>query len=282
MSWLIQTDGGSRGNPGPAALGVTIMRDGKEVVGYGEFLGTATNNVAEYTAVLRALEKFSELAPDGESVEIRADSKLVVEQLSGRWKIKNAELKVIARQVKAAFPADRVRYTWVPRAQNKRADELANKAMDRKGTVEEETAAAPVETASQVPEERETRVVVVQAPATDTTLRILDRLRVGSDSRFLPVAIAHRSDATSHEAAIRISRHISGGAAASEASSAELKGALKAASEGGTRIVVTDDAAPVLSAVVRTGVSVKSAAGSVSIVDISGKERVVRALGVFV
>lgn len=129
--FIVEADGGSRGNPGPAAYGA-LVRDaatGAVLWEMGEAIGVATNNVAEYRGVLAGLTAARELDPDA-PVEVRADSKLVVEQMSGRWKIKHAGMRELAAQVRALYPAGRVKYTWVPREKNKHADRLANEAMD--------------------------------------------------------------------------------------------------------------------------------------------------------
>ncbi len=128
---VIEADGGSRGNPGPAAYGAVVIDGdtGEVLVELADYLGEQTNNVAEYEGVTAGLAACREIDPDA-MVEARLDSKLVVEQLSGGWAIKNARLRQLALRAKALAPADQVRYTWVPRAQNKRADALANQSMD--------------------------------------------------------------------------------------------------------------------------------------------------------
>ena len=130
MTWFVNTDGGSRGNPGPAGYGVVIT-DGSErvVMEISEYIGEATNHVAEYRAVVDALETIAAHG-GGEKVVVRADSKLVVEQLSGRWKIKHAAMQQLAMRAKKALPQHAVRFQWVPRAENAAADALANEAMD--------------------------------------------------------------------------------------------------------------------------------------------------------
>lgn len=135
MRLVVNTDGGSRGNPGEAGYGFVIRgEDGRVVAERGGHLGHTTNNVAEYTAVLAALELIAESGADVD-VEVRADSRLIVEQLSGRWKIKNSALQALALRVKRALDPERVRYVWVPRAQNADADALANAAMDTRADV---------------------------------------------------------------------------------------------------------------------------------------------------
>lgn len=127
---VINTDGGARGNPGPAALGVVIRSpDGAVLAEVAEALGVQTNNVAEYTAVVRALQRASELG--ALVVHVRSDSKLLVEQLGGRWKIKNPTLQVLHETVRAlAKKFEAVTYEHVPREQNTDADALVNQALD--------------------------------------------------------------------------------------------------------------------------------------------------------
>ncbi|WP_436790263.1 bifunctional RNase H/acid phosphatase [Yinghuangia sp. YIM S10712] len=146
--FVVEADGGSRGNPGPAAYGA-LVRDassGAVLWEMGEYIGVATNNVAEYRGVLAGLTAARDIDPDA-AVEVRADSKLVVEQMSGRWKIKHADMRELAAQVRALYPAGRVKYTWVPREKNKYADRLANEAMDlaAKGEVWRPTAPVAVD-----------------------------------------------------------------------------------------------------------------------------------------
>lgn len=133
----VECDGGSRGNPGIAGCGSSVLEGDQEVAARWEFIAKATNNVAEYQGLINALElaievaKIRGVAAADLEIQVRMDSKLVVEQMSGRWKIKHPDMKPLAARVKeleATLAA--VTYNWVPRAQNKRADELANRAMD--------------------------------------------------------------------------------------------------------------------------------------------------------
>jgi probable phosphoglycerate mutase len=128
----VEADGGSRGNPGPAGYGA-VVRDAKTGEVLAEDcapLGRATNNVAEYSGLIAGLRAAARLAP-GADTEVRMDSKLVVEQMSGRWRIKHPDLLPLAAQARQAAAAlGRVTYTWVPRARNTHADRLANQAMD--------------------------------------------------------------------------------------------------------------------------------------------------------
>ncbi len=128
---VIEADGGSRGNPGPAGSGSVVIdpTTGEVLAEVGRFLGVATNNVAEYTALVEGVRKALTIDPDAE-LHVRMDSKLVVEQMCGRWKIKHpdmAELAAVARELLTGTP---VRFEWIPREKNSRADAAANKAMD--------------------------------------------------------------------------------------------------------------------------------------------------------
>jgi broad specificity phosphatase PhoE/ribonuclease HI len=130
---VVEADGGSRGNPGPAGYGA-LVRDaqtGELLTEIAESVGRATNNVAEYSGLVAGLRAAADLAP-GADVEVRMDSKLVVEQMSGRWQIKHPDLRPLAAAARdAAGQLGRVSYTWVPRARNTHADRLANQAMDQ-------------------------------------------------------------------------------------------------------------------------------------------------------
>ncbi|WP_399137877.1 bifunctional RNase H/acid phosphatase [Streptomyces sp. NBUA17] len=129
--YVVEADGGSRGNPGPAGYGAVVLDPvtGETLVEAAEYLGVVTNNVAEYRGLLAGLCAARELDPDA-TVHVRMDSKLVVEQMSGRWKIKHPDMKPLATEAARVFPPGRVTYEWIPRAQNKHADRLANEAMD--------------------------------------------------------------------------------------------------------------------------------------------------------
>ncbi|MGW5566354.1 bifunctional RNase H/acid phosphatase [Streptomyces tendae] len=129
--FVVEADGGSRGNPGPAGYGAVVLdaETGETLVEAAEYLGVVTNNVAEYRGLLAGLRAAGELDPDA-TVHVRMDSKLVVEQMSGRWKIKHPDMKPLAAEAARVFPPGRVTYEWIPRADNKHADRLANEAMD--------------------------------------------------------------------------------------------------------------------------------------------------------
>jgi broad specificity phosphatase PhoE/ribonuclease HI len=129
--FVVEADGGSRGNPGPAAYG-TVVKDfatGTVLREIAEHIGTASNNVAEYRGLIAGLEAVRELDPDA-TVEARLDSKLVVEQLSGRWKIKHPGMRELAIRARNVLPPSNITYVWVPRERNKHADRLANEALD--------------------------------------------------------------------------------------------------------------------------------------------------------
>ncbi|MFD8672979.1 bifunctional RNase H/acid phosphatase [Streptomyces seoulensis] len=129
--FVVEADGGSRGNPGPAGYGAAVSdaATGETLAEAAEFIGVATNNVAEYRGLLAGLRAAHALDPEAR-VAVRMDSKLVVEQMSGRWKIKHPDMKPLATEARAVFPPGRVTYQWIPREQNKHADRLANEAMD--------------------------------------------------------------------------------------------------------------------------------------------------------
>jgi probable phosphoglycerate mutase len=127
---VIEADGGSRGNPGPAAYGA-LVKDadtGRVLAEEGTTIGVASNNVAEYSGLIAGLRMAEQVAP-GADIEVRMDSKLVVEQMSGTWKIKHPDMKPLALEANRLAPFGTT-YTWVPREQNKHADRLANEALD--------------------------------------------------------------------------------------------------------------------------------------------------------
>ncbi|GIJ68297.1 bifunctional RNase H/acid phosphatase [Virgisporangium ochraceum] len=146
MRVIVEADGGSRGNPGPAGYGAVVLdpADSQVLAERSESIGTATNNVAEYGGLIAGLRAAAELGAT--HVEVRMDSKLVVEQMSGRWQIKNAGLRPLAAQ--AADLARRftaVSYSWIPRERNTRADALANRAMDSAAGIVRPERASPQE-----------------------------------------------------------------------------------------------------------------------------------------
>jgi broad specificity phosphatase PhoE/ribonuclease HI len=128
---MIEADGGSRGNPGPAGYGAVVREHptGEILLERYGSLGVTTNNVAEYTGLIEGLKAALELKAG--RVDVRMDSKLVVEQMSGRWQIKNPGLRPLAAEAAALVKRfDEVTFDWIPRERNKAADALANRAMD--------------------------------------------------------------------------------------------------------------------------------------------------------
>ncbi|MFJ6502402.1 reverse transcriptase-like protein, partial [Streptomyces sp. NPDC091879] len=129
--FIVEADGGSRGNPGPAGYGSVVIDavTGETLVERAEYIGVATNNVAEYRGLIAGLRAARDLDPAAR-VRVRMDSKLVVEQMSGRWQIKHPDMRPLAAEAARVLPRSQVTYEWIPRAQNKHADRLANEAMD--------------------------------------------------------------------------------------------------------------------------------------------------------
>jgi ribonuclease H / adenosylcobalamin/alpha-ribazole phosphatase len=132
---VVWTDGGARGNPGPAGYGAVVTTPGGQVLAeVAEGIGWATNNVAEYRGAIAGLQRAAELG--ARRVRVRADSLLVVNQQKGLWKVKNADLRPLSEEAKRlARSFDRVTWEHVPRERNRHADALANRAMDDQGRV---------------------------------------------------------------------------------------------------------------------------------------------------
>lgn len=127
----IFTDGASRNNPGEAGAGVLILRDNKPVARLARYLGTTTNNIAEYTAAIIGMEHAVKLGAS--SVKLFADSELLVKQVNGQYKVKNEGLKSLHHKVQELIAKiGSVEVQYIPRALNKEADALANKAIDEK------------------------------------------------------------------------------------------------------------------------------------------------------
>jgi len=128
---VVEADGAARGNPGPAGYGAVVRdpRTGAVLAEASEAIGVATNNVAEYRGLIAGLRAAAQIDLNA-AVEARLDSKLVVEQMSGRWKIKHPGLRPLALVAAAAARGRQVSYRWVPREENRAADALANAALD--------------------------------------------------------------------------------------------------------------------------------------------------------
>jgi broad specificity phosphatase PhoE/ribonuclease HI len=153
MRVRIEADGGSRGNPGPAGFGAVVFdaATGDVLAERAEAIGVATNNVAEYRGLIAGLEAALALGADG--VEVRMDSKLVVEQMAGRWQVKHPSMRPLAAEARAlAARFTDISYSWIPRAQNSHADRLANAAMD--GSPINETANGAAQPAGSEPAHR--------------------------------------------------------------------------------------------------------------------------------
>ncbi|KAA1430372.1 bifunctional RNase H/acid phosphatase [Mycolicibacter arupensis] len=138
MKVVVEADGGSRGNPGPAGYGAVVWSaDRTSLLGEtNEAIGVATNNVAEYRGLIAGLTEAVRLG--AAEVSVFMDSKLVVEQMAGRWKVKHPDLIPLHRQARElASQFDHVRYTWIPREKNSHADRLANQAMDAAAGIDE-------------------------------------------------------------------------------------------------------------------------------------------------
>ena len=129
---VVHADGASRGNPGDAAGGaVVIADDGQVVAELGVLCGVASNNVAEYRGMIEALRLLRRWETD-QPVDVRMDSKLVVEQMSGRWKVKHPDMRDLVREAHEVIGPMSVTFQWVPRADNALADAAANRALDER------------------------------------------------------------------------------------------------------------------------------------------------------
>ena len=132
-SFILYADGACRGNPGQASIGVYCLKDNKKFFELSECIGMATNNIAEYTALLRGCEKMKEIVktPKNTIIDIFLDSKLVVEQMNGNYKIKNLKLKSIYKKIKKEIEGfNKVSFKHIYRDDNAIADALANRALD--------------------------------------------------------------------------------------------------------------------------------------------------------
>jgi ribonuclease H / adenosylcobalamin/alpha-ribazole phosphatase len=170
---IVEADGGSRGNPGPAGYGAVVLDPATQnvIAERAAGLGVATNNVAEYRGLIAGLQAAHELGAT--DVDVRMDSKLVVEQMSGRWKIKHPDLRPLAMQAAALVrELGSVRFAWIPRERNARADALANQAMDAQaglssgGSVLDDPVLDDIEPAAAVPDDPQLDLVTVAPPPT--------------------------------------------------------------------------------------------------------------------
>lgn len=134
---VVEADGGSRGNPGVAAGGAVVVdpESGDVLAELGVYVGIATNNVAEYRGMIAGVTRALAIAPDAE-LHVKLDSRLLVEQMSGRWKIKHPDMRALAREAWEILRDHPVTFEWVPRADNARADALANESMDARADID--------------------------------------------------------------------------------------------------------------------------------------------------
>ncbi|BBY15326.1 bifunctional RNase H/acid phosphatase [Mycolicibacterium litorale] len=152
MKVIVEADGGSRGNPGPAGYGSVVWSaDRSSVLAESkQSIGRATNNVAEYRGLIAGLEEAANVGAT--EVAVSMDSKLVVEQMAGRWKVKHPDLVPLHEQARSlARRFDRVTYAWIPRARNAHADRLANEAMDAAAGIESAPRSAPTVAPTETP-----------------------------------------------------------------------------------------------------------------------------------
>jgi len=190
---IAYTDGASRGNPGPAAAGFTLSEPGgTELQAKAFFLGEATNNAAEYTAIIRALEAARQIG--AEQITVFSDSELLVRQVNGQYKVKSEHIRPFFQQVLdllAQFRDWKVRH--IPREKNKKADKLVNLALDRRGDIEGRTAPA---------DDREpVRLGVLISGGGTTLMNILEYLRRGELNARVAAVISSRSDVAGVERA---------------------------------------------------------------------------------
>lgn len=190
---IAYTDGASRGNPGPAAAGFTLSEPGGTPLQVKAFfLGEATNNVAEYTAVIRALEAARQIGT--EQVTLFSDSELLVKQVNGQYKVKSEYIRPLFQQVVvllAQFKDWKVRH--ILREKNKEADKLVNQALDRRGDVEFAAADAA--------DEKPVRLGVLISGGGTTLMNILDYINRGELNAKVAVVISSRSEVTGVERA---------------------------------------------------------------------------------
>jgi len=179
---IVEADGGSRGNPGPAGFGA-LVRDaetGSILARRNGFVGVATNNVAEYRGLIAGLQAAASLDANA-AIDVRLDSKLLVEQMSGRWQVKHPDMRPLAREASglaSAFP--RITFTWIPRAQNTEADKLANEAMDARRSTYDELDDAPPD-ATWLAEDEETAQAIDEAlePPVEEQVPLAEETRGG-------------------------------------------------------------------------------------------------------
>ncbi len=128
--FVVTADGGARSNPvGPAAYGAVVYENNEVVKELGASIGVASNNVAEYRGLIAGLKAVNEIDP-GATILVKMDSKLVVEQMSGRWKVKHPNMQKLVKEAFAAHDPKLVSYQWIPREENSHADSILNDVLD--------------------------------------------------------------------------------------------------------------------------------------------------------
>jgi broad specificity phosphatase PhoE/ribonuclease HI len=201
---IIEADGGSRGNPGNAGSGAVVIdaASGKELAAVAKHIGIATNNVAEYEALIAGLEAALDIDPSC-SLIVRMDSKLVIEQMAGRWKIKHPDMLTLGARVQELVAGLSVSWVWIPREENSRADALANQAMDlmsdsrrsSSAVAEHDTKTPSSVRAPEVVEKKATTIILVRHGRTSLTedRRISGMLGEDPDLSELGLADAKRA-----------------------------------------------------------------------------------------
>jgi len=189
----IFTDGGSRGNPGPAAAAYVLYDENKkEIYAKADFLGNATNNIAEYTAFLNALKKARQI--NCKTITAYSDSELMVKQIQGQYKVKNAQIKVIYSQCKKLLQNfDNWELTHVKRNKNARADELVNSSLDKKENLEyaAEIKQKPKKQKSQI--KKTLKLAILLSGSGTTMANILQYIKAGALNAKIELVISSRS-----------------------------------------------------------------------------------------
>jgi ribonuclease HI len=138
ITWQLEVDGASRGNPGPSGVGIHILRDGNKYLRQGYFIGTRTNNQAEYEALLLGICILQPLVQEKDTIKIISDSELLVRQMLGKYEVKNDILRQLHGRIKELLYGLRIVFQHVDRAQNVIADALANEGIDKRIAVPED------------------------------------------------------------------------------------------------------------------------------------------------
>ncbi len=203
---ITYTDGASRGNPGPAAAGFILYDvDGNQLQAKSFFLGRATNNVAEYTGFIKALEAAQEIG--AKQLSVFSDSELLVRQINGKYKVKSEKIRPLFQQaVQLLEKFEDCKVTFVPREQNKEADSLVNQALNLEGDIEKQ----PLSTAQNKktilrPSSGQVRLGVLISGGGTTLMNILEYIRKGRLNAEVAVVISSRSEVAGVEKAKKAS-----------------------------------------------------------------------------